>query len=84
MISLSVVSPFDRGWCLKIASTGEVMCFRTCGMAQRRGLALAAEATSLGSRAEIHVQDAGGRLIGRWVDNEFLVEPQTDEGLLAA
>ena len=85
MQSLFVVSPFEGGWCLKIVSTGEVMVFKTCGMAQRRGLALAAEATAHGAMAEVHVEELGGRLIGRWIDGRFNAEPTNEDvSLLAA
>lgn len=79
MTSLFVVSPSDGGWRLTIACTGDVMVFKTCGMAQRRGLALAAEATAHGAMAEVHVQDLGGRLIGRWIDAQFKAEPSTQD-----
>ena len=80
-----IVSPFDGGWCLKVASTGEVMFFKTCGLAQRRGLAFAAEASSRGHAAEVLVQDMVGNPVGRWVDKHFHAAPIVDDGgLLAA
>jgi len=85
MRQMFVVSPFEGGWCLKIASTGEVMFFKTCALAQRRGLALAAEAQAHHGHAEVHVRDLKGRLLGRWVDGLFHAEPLLPvETLIAA
>jgi hypothetical protein len=62
MSAAYVVSPFDGGWCLKIASTGEVLFFQTGGEAERRAKALA----GLDPQSEIWVHARDGRLIGRW------------------
>jgi hypothetical protein len=78
MSAAYVVSPFDGGWCLKIASTGEVMFFQTGGEAERRAKALA----SLDPKSEIWVHGRDGRLIGRWTGGgrlPTLVHLLTDE-----
>lgn len=85
MRRMFVISPFDGGWCLKVAATGEVMFFQTCALAQRRGLALAAQARAQDGQAEIHVLDAKGRLTGRWTNGQFQAEPVLEiESLIAA
>ena len=76
-----VVSPTEGAWCLKIDSTREVMFFKTCGMAERRALSLAAQAIPSGGESEVQVRDYGGRLIGRWIKNQFHQEPATDKHL---
>ena len=83
MRSIFVVSPFDGGWCVKVASTGEVMTFDTGGQAERRARALAAEASRHLNTAEVWIHDAAGRLIGRWVDDRYEIAAPGGEAVAA-
>lgn len=85
MRSVFVVSPFDGGWCVKVASTGEVMFFETGGQAERRARALAAEARAHLGEAEVWIHDRTGRLLGRWIDDRYeIVTDAADGDLIAA
>jgi hypothetical protein len=82
MRSIFVVSPFDGGWCVRVASDGEAMVFDTGGQAERRARALAGEARSYDGEAEVWVYDRAGRFVGRWVDDRY--ETMAPGGAVAA
>jgi len=79
-----IVSPFDGGWCLKIAATGEVLFFETGGQAERRARALAAEARSHHGAGEVWMHDRAGRLVGRWLDDRYEIAAEDPDALIAA
>lgn len=83
MRNVFVVSPFDGGWCVKVASTGEVLFFDTGGQAERRARALAAEARANFGEAEVWIHDAAGRLVGRWVDDRYEIIAEPGEAVAA-
>ncbi|ADG11903.1 hypothetical protein B7G68_17790 [Caulobacter segnis] len=83
MRSIFVVSPFDGGWCVKVISTGEVMFFDTGGQAERRARALAGEARSYDGEAEVWIYDRTGRLVGRWIDDQYEIMTDPDDAVAA-
>lgn len=83
MRNVFVVSPFDGGWCVKVASTGEVLFFDTGGQAERRARALASEARANFGEAEVWIHDAAGRLVGRWVDDRYEIIAEPGEAVAA-
>lgn len=84
MPNVFIVSPFDGGWCLKVAATGEVMFFATGGQAERRARALAAESGALDGAGEVWVHDRGGRLVGRWIEDRYEIVAENPDALIAA
>jgi len=84
MSNAFIVSPFDGGWCVKIASTGEVLFFETGAQAERRARALAAEARALQGAGEVWMHDRAGRLVGRWIDDRYEIVADAPDALIAA
>ncbi|HJV40538.1 hypothetical protein [Caulobacter sp.] len=69
------VSPFDRGWCVKLCDTGEVLFFETGGQAEREARRLAA--THPGG-ARVRVLDLRRQLAGEWSAS---VSPTAEPGV---
>jgi hypothetical protein len=79
-----LVSPFDGGWCIKLAWTGEVLFFKSAAFAERRALKLAKEANSLLPGVEVVLHDRTGDVVGRWRDGGYYVQALAEADALVA